>query len=155
MATSRGWLFHLGTDPAPNDDPAMHTVIGFRPHDDSLPSVPPISLPEDDSGAPSPYEYTGAGEEPEKEHHRPRPHARALLTGVHQHLLGKTLLLFTFVLHAKAHVRIVAKRHRQVVAETGRHTLGIGHGSLRLRLDPDHWPTSLDIQVHRVRSSKK
>lgn len=156
MATSRGWLFHLGSDPAPNDDPAMHTVIGFRPRDDSLPSVPPIGLPEDTSGASSPYEYTGAGEEPEHERKRPRaPRRRALLVGVHQKLIGGRVLLFTFTLRAKAHVKIVAKRHRQVVAETKRHTMGRGHRSLRLRLDPKRWPTSLDFQVHEVKGGKK
>ena len=52
MATQLGWLFHLGPDPEPNHDPAMHAgVITVRPRDDSLPVVPPISLPEDDSGA--------------------------------------------------------------------------------------------------------
>jgi hypothetical protein len=155
MATTRGWLFHLGPDPAPQDDPAMHTLIGFRPRDDSLPSVPPVSLPEDNSGALSPFEYTGQGEEPEKERRRPHRRVRALLIGVHQQLIGKSLLLFTFTLRAKAHVRIVAKRHQRVVAQTKRYTMGIGHRSLRLRLDPKRWPTSLDFQVHEVKGSKK
>src|SRR5262249_17248680 len=137
MATSRGWLFHLGADPAPNDDPAMHALISFRPRDNSLPSVPPIGLPEDNSGAPSPYEYSGTGEEPEHKRSQRKPRRRALLVGVHQRLVGDRVLLFTFALRAKSHVKIVAKRHRQVVAQTKRYTMGRGHWSLRLRLDPE------------------
>jgi hypothetical protein len=151
VATRRGWLFHLGPDPAPDDDPAMHVLIGYRPPDDSLPSVPPVSLPEDNSGAPSPYEYTGQGEEPEREHRRRRPRPRALLMNVHQHLLHGRVLLLAFTLRAKAHVRIVARRHRRVVARTKRYTIGRGRWRLRLRLDPRRWPTSLDFEVHAVK----
>ncbi len=63
MGTEHGWLFHLGPDLPQDTDPAMHALITFRPADDSLPFVPPIDLPEDDSGAASPYEYRPAEEE--------------------------------------------------------------------------------------------
>jgi len=33
--------------------------------------------------------------------------------------------------------------------------MGRGHWSLRLRLDPKRWPTSLDFQVHEVKGGKK
>ncbi len=150
LATERGWLFHLGADPAPNADPAMHALITFRPPDDSLPFVPPVDLPEDDSGAASPFEYKGAGEEPEKEPERRLPRSKPLLAKLHQQVIGGKVLELTFVLRAKAHVRLVAKRKQRVVAETPRYTMGSGPRRLRLRLDPDRWPTKLDLQVHPV-----
>src|SRR5207342_3419447 len=51
MATERGWLFHRGPDLPQDTDPALHALVTFRPADASLPTVPPISLPEDNSGA--------------------------------------------------------------------------------------------------------
>jgi hypothetical protein len=154
MATDRGWLFHLGPDPAPNTDPAMHALITYRPPDESLPSVPPISLPEDSSGALSPYEYQGTGEEPEKERRRPGRRPRKLLVGVDQHLVHGRVLVLSFTLRAKAHVRLVAMRSHRVVARTRRYTMGKGRRQLRLRLDPKRWPTKLDLQVHAVKTRK-
>src|SRR5262249_6022556 len=51
LATSLGWLFHLGDAPAPDEDPAMHVLITTRPADNSVPVVPPDTIPNDDSGA--------------------------------------------------------------------------------------------------------
>jgi hypothetical protein len=154
MATTRGWLFHLGPDPEPNTDQAMHVLVTYRPPDEGLPSVPPISLPEDDSGAPSPYEYQGTGEEPQKQRPRRPRRPRALLVGVKQQLVRGKVLVLSFTLRAKAHVRLVAKRRRRVVAKTRLYTMGRGRRHLRLRLDPRHWPTKLDLQVHAVGKGK-
>ena len=148
MATEHGWLFHLGPDPSQDTDPAMHMLITFRPPDDSLPAVPPIDLPEDDSGASSPFEYRPP-EEGEKQPEKRLPRAKPLLSGLHQQVKGDVLEL-TFLLREKAHVRLVARRKRGVVAKTPRYTMGEGHQSLRLRLDPKRWPTKLDLQVHPV-----
>ncbi|HVO53054.1 MAG TPA: hypothetical protein VMT37_01435 [Solirubrobacterales bacterium] len=152
MATSRGWLFHLGLDPAPNSDPAMHTLITTRPADASLPTVPPTSLPEDDSGA-----NQQNNEEPLPEViEEPLPkRLPPLLYKLKQQLVGASTLELSFVLRAKAHVRLLALRKGRVVAKTPRYTMDKGHRSLRLRLDPKRWPTKLDLQAHAVKKKKK
>lgn len=153
MATSAGWLFHLGPDLPRDESPAMHALIDFRPPDDSLPAVPPISLPEDDSGASgSPFEYT-----PKTEEAKGAKQARApkLLVGLHQRVLAGRVLELSFILKAKAHVQLIARRSGRVVAKTSRLTLGVGHQRLRLRLDPKRWPTKLDLQVHAVKKKGK
>ncbi|HVW48472.1 MAG TPA: hypothetical protein VHA76_15555 [Solirubrobacterales bacterium] len=145
MASSSGWLFHLGPNLPVDEDPAMNGVISFRPPDNSLPSVPPIFLPEDNSGADEETKKQQAEIEAE-----PLPKRKpALLYKLHQKLIGHTLEL-TFVLRAKAHVQLLAKRKGKVVAKTGRLTLDKGPGRLRVRLDPRRWPTKLDLQVHPV-----
>jgi hypothetical protein len=152
MATSQGWLFHRGPDLPQDTDPALHALITFRPRDDSLPIVAPDSLPEDDSGAyqapEGPLSEAGEGE--------PRPRRRPpLLAKLHQKVIGGTLLELTFVLRARAHVRLLARREGKVVAETPRYTMAKGPGRLRLRLDPRRWPTKLSLQVHPVKGGGK
>jgi hypothetical protein len=145
MATEQGWLFHLGPDLPLNPDPAMHVLVTYRPPDASLPSVPPISLPEDDSGA---YPER-QGETLLSLLEEPLPRRRPpLLSKLHQRVVSGNTLELTFVLRATAHVRLVAKRKGKVVAKTRRYTMARGKRSLRLRLDPKHWPTKLDLQVH-------
>jgi hypothetical protein len=146
LATSSGWLFHLGPDLPANDDPAMHTLITSRPADESLPFESPITLPEDDSGAYS------QPEEPQEEL-EPLPvtrQRRALVADVSTQVIGRTTLELTFTLRAKAKVRLVARWHRRTVATTAFQVLGKGRHSLRLRLDPERWPTKLDLQAHAV-----
>jgi hypothetical protein len=152
MATSTGWLFHLGPPPAegPNTDLAMHVLIGFRPADNSLPSQPPVFLPEDNSGANEEKEEEKFEIEPESIPKRKPP----VLSHLHQVLVGHTLEL-TFVLRAKAHVQLLAKLKGKVVAKTRRFTMPAGHRSLRLKLDPKRWPTKLDLQVHQIKGKKK
>lgn len=154
LGTEHGWLFHLGPDLAQDTDPAMHTLITFRPPDDSLPFVPPIDLPEDDSGASSPYEYRPAEEEAGTSSERRPPRPKPVFSGLRQRVIGGKVLELTFVLHEKAHVRLIAKSKGRVVARTPRYTMSIGRQSLRLRLDPKRWPTKLDLQVHAVKGSK-
>jgi hypothetical protein len=150
MATERGWLFHLGDSLPQDTEPAMHALIAFRPRDNSVPVVPPTDLPDDDSGASSPFEYQ-PGEEPEAEQARRPPRKRALLTGLRQRVIAGRVLELSFVLHARAQVRLVAKLKRQVIATTPSYTMGEGHRKLRLRLDPERWPTDLDLQIHAVK----
>lgn len=149
MASSSGWLFHLGPSLPVDEDPAMNGVISFRPPDNSLPSVPPIFLPEDNSGANEEQKKEQAEIEAE-----PLPKRKpALLYKLHQKLIGHTLEL-TFVLRQKAHVQLIAKRQGKVVAKTRRYTMDKGPGSLRVRLDPKRWPTKLDLEVHPVGKKK-
>jgi hypothetical protein len=150
MATEKGWLFHLGPDPAQNPDPLLHVEITARPPDESLPVLPPIELPEDDSGANS----KGVSEQEPipgeiEELPRRRP---ALLAKIKQRLVDGTVLEMSFTLRAKAHVRLVAQRKGHVVARTRSYTMARGRRSLRLRLDPRRWPTKLDLQAHAVKS---
>lgn len=142
MATAQGWLFHLGPDLPQDADAALHAFVSYRPPDDSLPSVPPISLPVDDSGAEPPPSV-----EVEAEELAPETLPRAPYSKVKQQLIGKDLLEMTFVLHVRAHVRLIARRKGQVVAATPRYTMNKGPRSVRLRLDPKRWPTKLDLQV--------
>lgn len=145
MATGKGWLFHLGSSLPRDTDPAMHVLVSFRPPDNSLPSVPPISLPEDNAESESPPDETPL--EPIPSLRRPRP----LYSKLHQRVIGSSLLEMTFVLHAKAHVRLIARRKGHVVAETPRYTMAKGPRWVRLRLDPKRWPSKLSLEVHAIR----
>lgn len=151
MATESGWLFHLGADPPVDANPAMHSLITFRPRDASLPTVPPTSLPEDDSGANS---EKGPTEEVLPEEQLPTP-TPALVYKLTQRLIGGKVLELGFSLRKKAKVRLVARRKGAVVAQTPRKTLSKGRHSLRLRLNPDRWPTSLDLQAKEVKRKGK
>lgn len=148
MATEKGWLFHLGPDLPRDEDPAMHVLITSRPTDNSVPTVPPLTLPDDNSGA-----AASKGEEEQFEAN-PEPLPKktpALLTKLHQRLLDGNVLELTFVLRTKVHIRLRALRHGKVVAQTKRYTMDQGPGKLRLQLDPKRWPTKLDLQVHPVK----
>jgi hypothetical protein len=146
LATKKGWLFHLGGSLPQDLDPAMHTLISFRPPDNSTRSFVPAGVPEDNSGeserAKTPFEELPGEKFP---HSRK---ARQLVSKVHQKIIGRTILELSFILHGRAHVQLLAKRHRKVVAKTPKLTLSPGPHSLRLRLDPKRWPTGLDFHVH-------
>jgi hypothetical protein len=150
MATSTGWLFHLGP-PAATADPTLHTgVISYRPPDNSLPSTPPVFLPEDNSGANEEEKKKQAEIETE-----PLPKRKpALVTKLKQKLVGHTLEL-SFVLRVKSHVQLLARRQGKVVAKTPRYTMAPGPRQLKLKLDPKRWPTKLDLQAHEVKKGKK
>jgi hypothetical protein len=151
MATSEGWLFHLGPDLPQDTEPAMHALIEFRPPDDSLPSVPPISVPEDNSGAGG----SSAAEEELPEAIFPEGRkAPALLAKVKQRLIGHVLAI-SFFLRARAHVQLIARRQGEVVAKTPRYTLAKGKHEVRLHLDPKRWPTKLDLEVHRAKGGER
>lgn len=151
-ATQRGWLFHLGPDLPADPDPLLHALVTYRPPDPSLPSVPPTSLPEDNSGA-----YPENSNEPAAEIlEEPLPRRRPpLVSGLRRRMVAADVLELTFVLHAKAHVQLVAKRLGRVVAQTKRYTMTKGTRRLRLRLDPERWPTKLDLRVHGLRGKKR
>jgi hypothetical protein len=155
MATSKGWLFHLGGPPAegPNTDPAMHQLITFRPCDEACRSGVELGLPEDNSGAEPEAELFP--EVPEYEALPVRePKARPLYTHLKQKVVDETILQLTFDLTARAHVQLIAKEGKKVVAKTARMTLEKGHHRIRLQLDPKHWPTHLSFQVHRLKTKR-
>ncbi len=155
MATSRGWLFHLGPDPNPSADPAARPApITTRPVDESLPAVPPIEPPEDVSGLddekPSEQEEIPGIATPRTRREKP------LYEFVGQRLVNGTMLELTFVLRKRSHVRLLASRGGRVVACSPRYTMGKGRRHVLLRLERRRWPTKLDLEVDAVqgRASK-
>ena len=47
-------------------------------------------------------------------------------------------------------MRLLAKRHKQVVASTPMHTLAAGNRKLLLRSTASEWPTKLSLQTHAL-----
>jgi hypothetical protein len=148
MATTDGWLFHLG-DPLPRDpEPAMHRLITYRPSDASTVIVSPDTLPEDDSGIappvffqPPPVGFTPKADTPRK------AKAKKLVTGIKRKMVARTRLQLSFTLTAKARVQLLAKRGTKVVARSKRRTLGKGRHKITLKLDRRRWPTKLDLRA--------
>jgi hypothetical protein len=154
LATERGWLYHLG-GPLPRDeDPALVGPITVRPSDDSTPPLPPVELPEDDSGVQAQQRALPPLEiAPEPLPHRPRP--KPLISKVKQKVIGGRVLQLSFRLFSPASVRLIARRGKKVVASTAKLTLASGPHKLRLRLDPKRWPNHLDFEVHPAAKVKK
>ncbi|HTT95572.1 MAG TPA: hypothetical protein VMF55_12935 [Solirubrobacterales bacterium] len=142
--TVGGWIFHWGQDLPRDEAPEMHQLVTYRPPDGATPVLPPDSLPVDDSGSEPKGAEEAAKELAPRGGGRPR---RPLVIKVKQRLLGKTVLGLTFTLTAKAHVRLIARRRRQVVAKTPAATLAKGPHELRLRLDPRRWPTGFHLEA--------
>ncbi|HVR06259.1 MAG TPA: hypothetical protein VMS02_09460, partial [Solirubrobacteraceae bacterium] len=150
-----GWLFHLdgGAPVAPNTDPffdGADGVISYRPPDSGVPTIYPDAPPEDDSLAnqqQAPPAPIGPPEQAPAGSSAPRAKARPLLEHVKSELLRHRLLVISFTLTARAHVRLVARRHAQVVAHTPRESLGVGRHRLALALDPGRWPTGLKFEA--------
>jgi hypothetical protein len=152
MTTELGWLFHLGGPPTEgvNTDPLMHRLITTRPKDASSRTFVAAGLPPDDSGEVESSRVPPIVHEP-----FPQPHKRPpLVVKIKQSLIDKTILQMAFTLRGKAHVQLIAKYHRSVVAKTPRLTLDKGRHRLRLHLDPKRWPTSLKFPVHAVGKPK-
>ena len=156
MATYNGWLYHL----APSDERTLPTselpgfpeghVISERPHDEGIPQEVLDAPPPDTSGlqeeAP---DYGGTFAEsrvPTVE----STIQTALLSDVRSRLVHGTMLELRFHLAVKARVRLLAKRHKKVVASTPMHTFAAGNRKLLLRLNRSRWPTKLDLQTHAL-----
>lgn len=148
-----GWIFHLsdGAAEEPDTDPffdGQDGVITVRPVDSGIPPYY-TGFGEDDSLAnqvvvpPPPVEQV-----PVKRAKRGKP--RPLLKHVKSRLVHHRELVITFVLMAKAHVQLVARDGRVVVAKTPRRTLRPGRHVLSLALSPDHWPTKLQFEAKPI-----
>jgi hypothetical protein len=149
MATSQGWLFHLGGPQPQDDDPILHQLITFRPPDDSIPFVPPDAPPIDDSGANLPPDQTPSpGEDPPIGRTR---RAKPLVFAIRSKTVHGTTLVLSFKLRARARVQLVARRHGRVVAHSAQQRMAAGPHRIRLRLDPKRWPTKLDLRAHPVK----
>jgi hypothetical protein len=153
LATFQGWLFHLGGPPAEgvNTDPLMHRLITTRPKDGSSRTFVSAGLPPDDSGEVEPSNAAPIV-------HEAFPHpvkTPSIVVNIKQSIIHKTILQLAFTLRAKAHVQLLARHHKAVVAKTPRLILGKGRHRLRLHLDPKRWPTSFAFPVHAVAQPKK
>jgi hypothetical protein len=159
MVTTQGWLFHLSeaasrTLPVETGEPTFAAfngpLIAVRPVDKGLPQVQSDSLAVDDSGEEESQQATVA---PPLEKAKAETFARVtvpLLSDEHERLVHGTTLELTFHLAVKARVRLLAKRHRSVVASTEMRTLKAGKHSLQLQLDVHRWPTKLELKTHAL-----
>jgi hypothetical protein len=149
LATTQGWLFHLtnGREGLPVDtDPAFAGLITERPADEGLPQVPPDAPPPDTSGL--------LGEPPASLGpltETPKPVERVavpLLSNIHTRVVHGSTLELRFHLAVRARIRLLAERHRAVVASTPTRTLTAGNRKLLLRLNTHRWPTKLELKTH-------
>jgi hypothetical protein len=153
LTTTQGWLFHLATSterslPA-NGDPAFAGLIAFRPLDEGLPQVTPDAPPADDSGLPE-GPPAPSGSLTEESASVSATTTAPLLSHLRTRLVHRDMLELSFHLAVRARVRLLASRHKRVVASTPTRTLGAGSRQLLLRLDPRRWPTKLDLQTHAL-----
>jgi hypothetical protein len=147
VASSQGWLFHLGPNHAEDTDPYFQSVITYRPADPSIPFLAPESFPEDDSGA-NPPPIPAPTPPPVRE---PEAMVRApLFSHVKERLVGRTTIALSFTLATRSRVRLLARRRHRTVARTADRVLGAGRHTLRLRLNRRAWPTGLNLQVHAL-----
>jgi hypothetical protein len=154
LATNQGWLFHLapeGQRQLPQDtDPVFSSLATNRPKDQGVPQEQPDAPPADDSGLEENPPPVGNPAKETKAEERFATVTLPLLSHIHSRLLhGKTLEL-SFHLAAKARIRLIAKRHRSVVASTPARVLQAGTRHLQLRLNVDRWPTKLELQTHAL-----
>lgn len=157
VSTSAGWLFRLATEeerehPNPDGDSAFAGgyVITVRPPDEGVPPQTPTTLPVDDSGlTESRSGLEGVRVEPVAAEQFARV-TLPLLSHERTRLRHRTELEFSFHLAVKARVRLIAKRHKSVVASTPTRTLQAGDRSLLLRLNVKRWPTKLELQTHAL-----
>jgi hypothetical protein len=152
MATTQGWLFHLSEEGsrtlALDAEPAFNgELITFRPHDQGLPQELSDALisesPQEESPPPSSLLKVTAT-------NNFATTTVPLLSDVHTRLVHGSTLELSFHLAVKARVRLIAKRHSNVVASTPTRTLEAGKRSLQLRLDRRRWPTKLALQTHAL-----
>jgi hypothetical protein len=151
MATNEGWLFHLtdGAQPETDTDPffdGQDGVIAYRPPDNGVPEVLPDTAPEENSLQDQQPPVVATTTAPIAES-KVTPKKKALLSHVHTRLLRGDLLELTFTLSGSAHVQLLASRHGSVVARTRKETLRKGSHSLEVRLNPQRWPTKLDLHA--------
>jgi hypothetical protein len=154
LTTSQGWLFHLAPEAErelPMDtDPAFAGLITFRPSDESVLQEVADAPPPDDSGlveAPPSYGAFAETKVPAVETKVQAP----LLSDLRSRLIhGTTTLELRFHLAVRARVRLLAKRHKQLVASTPMRTLAAGNRRLLLRLNRHAWPTKLSLQTHAL-----
>ncbi len=159
LATTYGWLFHLSTPQEQeekeagatrDDDPAFETLITERPHDQGIPVTVPVTLPVDDSGLLGELARAPSAPRVEKAQLEGSRVTVPLLSHVHSKLVDGTTLELRFRLAVKARLKLLAKRHKHVVAASATRTFAAGNRSLRVKLNPKLWPTQLELEQHAL-----
>jgi hypothetical protein len=154
MATSSGWLYHLtnGTRLPQDTDPNFAGVISYRPPDGGVPHViPPVEV----GVAPPPPPPMGPTAPIVKRKVR-HIKVRPLVTHIGRlRLMHRTILVLSFTLTAKARVRLIARRHGKIVAQTRRRVLRRGRHTLKLPLNVKRWPTALKLNAAPVGASNR
>lgn len=156
LATNQGWLFHLAPESErklgrdPHESEYFTGLITYRPPDQGLPQVTADAPPPDDSGlveGPPPYgKLIGEPSSTSPEVMVAVP----LLSRLHSRLIHGSTLELRFHLAVKARVRLIAKRHKSIVASTSIRTLAAGNRKLLLALNRRTWPTKLSLQTHAL-----
>ncbi len=155
-STVGGWLLHLAT-PGERVGPALADPVferiengeplTFRPRDAGVPEEASDVVPDNSSGEETFTRNEELVKAPKEQLARvPVP----LLTHIRAKVLHRTQLVLSFHLAVKAKVRLLALRHKKVVARTPMRTLGAGNRRLVLSLDPKHWPEHLKLQTHAL-----
>jgi hypothetical protein len=156
MATYNGWLYHL----APSGERTLPTselpgfpeghVITERPHDEGIPQEVLDAPPPDTSGLREEAPDYGGTFAETKGIPVESTLLAPLLTQLHSRVVHGTTLELRFHLAVKARVRLLAKRHKKVVASTPMRTFAAGNRKLLLRLNRREWPTKLSLQTHAL-----
>ncbi len=113
-------------------------LITYRPEDQGLPQVAADAPPPDVSGqVEEPPDYGGTFAEAKGITDRIDGHRRRCSRDLHSRLIvhGTTLEL-SFHLAVKARIRLLAERHKKLVASTPMRTLAAGNRKLLLRAQP-------------------
>jgi hypothetical protein len=151
--SASGWLFHLtdGSRLPLDTDPNLDKLITSRPADASVPTIYPDAPPVDDSLANQ--QPAAAPSAPPLEVASPPAKVKRvppLVMRVKSRLEHHRVLVISFTLTARAHVRLIARRRKQVVAQTRLESLRPGPHTLSLSLDPARWPTGLQFQAKPI-----
>ena len=159
LATAQGWLYHLA--PAGERQLPAGEMPGFesggqvnlitsRPKDQGLPQVLADAPPPDVSGqVEEPPDYGGTFAEAKGVPIETTTQA-PLLTHLRSRVVHGSTLELSFHLAVKARVRLLAERHKKVVASTSMRTLAAGNRKLLLVLNRKQWPTKLSLQTHAL-----
>jgi hypothetical protein len=149
LSTRTGYLFHLSNGGAPGRaagfDQAFPNLINSRPHDAGVVQVIPDQPPTEEQIHEPPQEASLA-----ESVSAPLTLPVALLSRIRSKLIHGTTLELSFHLAARARVRLIARRHRRIVASTAMHTFAAGNRKLQLALNTKNWPTKLDLQTHAL-----
>ena len=114
-----------------------------------LPQEVAAALPRRTPRAKSKKPPTMAARSPKRKSRRSNPVSRLpLLTDLHSRLVHGRTLELRFHLAVKARVRLLAERHKKLVASTPMRTLAAGNRKLLLQLNRHEWPTKLSLQTH-------
>jgi hypothetical protein len=155
MVTDQGWLLHLSTPTerqlAPETDPVFSVEpITYRPPDESLPQQQSVALPVNDSGEEATGPSSEALKSPLEVGNTFAEVTVPLVSALHTKLHKGEELELSFSLAVRARVRLLAERHKRVVAKTAQQTLPAGKHQLMLHLSRRQWPTKLNLQAHAL-----